>query len=239
MRHFGESKCLICLLICVRTEMQLDRLRNHILETYSLLRIGISLIGIFFPLVLWWVGLFRGVKLQGSISAYYHTSMGDVFVGSLCAIGVFLYFYKGVTTQENIALNFAGIFAVFVALFPTAAPSDLKCETFTAPYLHGTSAILFFIAIAYVSWFRASDTLNYVSNPVRRNRYKLLYKILAIAMISLPLLSAFLLYLFNETNIIVYAVEVVGVWVFSAFWIIKTLEIRETQIDKKAFENFG
>jgi hypothetical protein len=58
-------------------------------------------------------------------------------------------------------------------------------------------------------------------------------------MISLPLLSAFLLHLFNETNIIVYAVEVVGVWVFSAFWIIKTLEIRETQIDKKAFENCG
>jgi hypothetical protein len=184
--------------------MRLDKLREHILETYSLLRIGMALIGILFPLVLWWVGLFRGVKLQGSISAYYHTSMGDVFVGSLCAIGVFLYFYKGVTTKENIALNFAGIFAVLVALLPTAAPSDLKCETFTAPYWHGTSAILFFVAIAYVSWFCASDTLNYVSNQSRQKLYSGLYKLLAIGMISLPLLSAFLLHLFNEKNIIVY-----------------------------------
>ena len=217
--------------------MRLDKLREHILETYSLLRIGMALIGILFPLVLWWVGLFRGVKLQGSISAYYHTSMGDVFVGSLCAIGVFLYFYKGVTTKENIALNFAGIFAVLVALLPTAAPSDLKRETFTAPYWHGTSAILFFVAIAYVSWFCASDTLNYVSNQSRQKLYSGLYKLLAIGMISLPLLSAFLLHLFNETNIIVYVVEVIGVWVFSAYWILKTLEIRETQIDKKAFGN--
>lgn len=217
--------------------MRLDKLREHILETYSLLRIGMALIGILFPLVLWWVGLFRGVKLQGSISAYYHTSMGDVFVGSLCAIGVFLYFYKGVTTKENIALNFAGIFAVLVALLPTAAPSDLKCETFTAPYWHGTSAILFFVAIAYVSWFCASDTLNYVSNQSRQKLYSGLYKLLAIGMISLPLLSAFLLHLFNEKNIIVYVVEVIGVWVFSAYWILKTLEIRETQIDKKAFGN--
>jgi hypothetical protein len=217
--------------------MKLDKLREHILKTYSLLRIGIALIGFFFPLVLWWVGLFRGVKLQGSISAYYHTSMGDVFVGSLCAIGVFLYFYKGVSTEENIALNFAGIFVVLVALLPTAAPSDLKCETFTAPYWHGTSAILFFIAIAYVCWFRAKDTLDFVRNQSRKNLYAVAYKVLAVAMVFLPLLSAFLLYLFNGTNIIVYVIEVIGVWVFSAYWIIKTLEIRETQIDKKAFGN--
>ncbi|MFM8297236.1 MAG: hypothetical protein GPI96_01830 [Microcystis aeruginosa BS13-02] len=227
------------LLIFVGTEMNLNKLREHILETYYLLRIGMALIGIFFPLVLWWVGLFRGVKLQGSISAYYHTSMGDVFVGSLCAIGVFLYFYKGVTTKENVALNFAGIFAVLVALLPTSAPSDLKCETFTAPYWHGASAILFFIAIAYVCWFRASDTISYVRNPSRQNLYSGLYRLLAIGMIFLPLLSAFLLHLFNETNSIVYFVELLGVWVFSAYWIIKTLEIRETNIDNKAFENQG
>ena len=217
--------------------MNLNKLREHILKTYSLLRIGMALIGIFFPLVLWWVGLFRGVKLQGSISAYYHTSMGDVFVGSLCAIGVFLYFYKGVTTKENIALNFAGVFAVLVALLPTSAPPDLKCETFTAPYWHCTSAILFFIAIAYVCWFCAEDTLEYVKTQPRQNLYKRLYKLLAIGMIFLPLLSAFLLYLLNETNSIVYFVELFGVWVFSAYWILKTLEIRETQIDKKSFEN--
>ena len=216
--------------------MNLDTLRDHILKTYSLLRIGMALIGILFPLVLWWVGLFRGVELQGSISAYYHTPMRDVFVGSLCAIGVFLYFYKGVTKDENIALNFAGIFAVLIALLPTSAPSDLQCETFTAPYLHGTSAILFFIAIAYVCWFCASDTLELITDRNRRKLYGILYKGFAVSMIFLPLLSAFLLFLFNESNSVVYVVELLAVWVFSAYWVTKTLEIKETQLDLRPFE---
>jgi hypothetical protein len=214
--------------------MNLNKLREHILKTYSLLRIGMAGIGILFPLILWWVGVFVGVKLQGSISAYYHTPMRDVFVGSLFAIGVFLYFYKGVTNQENIALNFAGVFAVLVALLPTAAPPDLQCKTFTAPYWHGTSAILFFIAIAYVCIFRASDTLDEITNPARRAFFKRIYRILGGLMILFPLASALLLHFLNETSSIVYFVELAGVWVFSAYWILKTLEIRESQIDRKA-----
>ena len=32
-------------------------------------------------------------EFQGSMSAYYHTGMRDIFVGTLCAIGVFLLIY--------------------------------------------------------------------------------------------------------------------------------------------------
>lgn len=219
--------------------MNLDTLRDHILKTYSFLRIGTALIGILFPLVLWWVGLLVGVELQGSISDYYHTPMRNVFVGSLFAVGMLLYFYKGVTNEENIALNFAGVFAVLVALLPTAAPPDLKCETFTAPYWHGTSAILFFIAIAYVCLCRASDTLGYIRSDKQQIFYKRLYKVIGCLMILLPLASAFLLYLFNEPNSVVYVVELMGVLVFSTYWIVKTLEVKQSQIDLKAFKNGG
>ncbi|MFG6105339.1 hypothetical protein U2F10_24000 [Leptothoe sp. EHU-05/26/07-4] len=216
--------------------MPLDTLRDHIQKTYALLRIGIALIGILFPIVVLVGGLLVSIEPQGSISAYYHTPMGDIFVGSLCAIGAFLYLYKGVTNSENIALNFAGIFIILVALLPTVAPESLECETFTAPYLHGISAILFFIAIAYVCIFEASSTLEAVQDPGRRRLYDFAYKGLGAGMIILPLASALLLYLLGQTSLVVYVVEVAAVWVFGIYWIVKTLEINETQIDRKAFE---
>jgi hypothetical protein len=214
--------------------MQLDTLRDHILKTYTLLRVGMAGIGIFFPLVLWLVGLIVGVQLQGSISAYYHTPMRNVFVGSLFAIGAFLYLYKGVTTRENIVLNFAGVFAVLVALLPPGAPPNLECETFTAAYLHGISAILFFGAITYTCFVTAPETLPMVENESRRERFAFLYKLCGIGMIVLPLLSALLLYLLNETNSIVYFVELLAIWAFSAYWIIKTIEISGSQIEEKS-----
>jgi hypothetical protein len=214
------------------TNTDLKNLRDHILNTYFLLCVGIALIGILFPLILWFGGLIIGVQLQGSISAYYHTPMRNIFVGSLFSIGTFLYLYKGFSTQENIALNFAGIFALCVALLPTSAIVDLKCDTFTAPYLHGVSALLFFIIIAYVCIFRSKDTLAVISaGSPRRNFYERLYKILGILMIFLPFLSALLLHLLGETHSIVFFVEFAGVWVFSAYWIFKSREISETNID--------
>jgi len=38
---------------------------------------------------------FRDPGIQDSISSYYYTDMRDVLVGSLCAIGVFLWSYRG------------------------------------------------------------------------------------------------------------------------------------------------
>ena len=214
--------------------MQLNNLKKHILQTYALLRIGNALIGLLFPLVLWWGGLVRQVPFQESISAYYHTPMGDIFVGSLCAIGAFLYFYKGVTEAENIALNIAGIFIVLVALLPTAAPLNLECPVFTAPTWHGLCAVLFFVAIAYVCWFRASDTLKELKNPPREKMYRRLYKILGIGMIALPLMVV-LLYKLQAFTGLIFFIELVAIWIFSIYWILKTLEIRESQIDRKAF----
>lgn len=211
-----------------------NNLQDHILKTYFTIRVGMALVGILFPLVLWFGGLLIGVKLQGSISAYYHTPMRNVFVGSLFAIGTFLYSYRGFSNKENIALNFAGILALCVALLPTSAIVDLKCDTFTAPYLHGISATLFFFFIAYVCIRRSSDTLDTITPKSRQNFYKLLYKIIGSSMIVLPLLSALLLHLWGETQSIIFFVEFACVWAFGIYWIAKSIEIRKTQ-DLKQF----
>jgi hypothetical protein len=206
-------------------------LLKHILGTYFWSRVGTAVIGILFPLILWLIGLLVGVELQGSISAYYHTPMRNVFVGILFAVGASLYFYRGYNMLENILLNIAGIFALCIALLPTSAVTELKCDTFTAPYWHGIFAILFFVLIACVCIFDPSKTLKKIDEP-RKSRYKNLYKVLGGLMIVLPLSSALLLLLTNETGSLIFWVEAFGVWVFSAYWFVKTWEISESQLDK-------
>ncbi len=79
------------------------------------------------------------------MSVYYYSRMGDVFVGALISIGLFLYLYKGFSTRENWALNVGGALAVSVALLPTSPISGGHTSTST---LHGTFAVLFFLCIA-------------------------------------------------------------------------------------------
>jgi hypothetical protein len=52
-------------------------------------------------------------------------------------------------------------------------------------------------------------------------------------MIISPLISALLLLFWNQTSNIIYFVELVAVWAFSAYWIVKTKEINESQMLRK------
>ena len=93
-------------------------------QTYSFLalRRAVGWIGILLPLVLV-LGTFliTGERaVLKTISLYYHTGMRDVFVGSICAIALFLFFYKGYDRWDNWACNIAGFFALGIALFPTS-----------------------------------------------------------------------------------------------------------------------
>jgi hypothetical protein len=57
--------------------------------------------------------------LESSISNYYYTDMRNVFVGSICVIGLFLAACRGYDRHDAIAGTFAGICAIGLALFPT------------------------------------------------------------------------------------------------------------------------
>ena len=75
--------------------MSKEKLAQHIVQSYLFLRIGMAAIGLAFPVLLLAIGGLNGEAIQPSISHYYHTSVRDIFVGSLCAIGAFLVLYKG------------------------------------------------------------------------------------------------------------------------------------------------
>lgn len=56
---------------------------------------------------------------QTSLSGYYYTAAGPVFVGALVAVGVCLVALRGFTDAEEVCLNLAGISAPMVAFVPT------------------------------------------------------------------------------------------------------------------------
>jgi hypothetical protein len=131
---------------------------NYLVISYLTLRKAVGFLGLLLPLVVA-LGkiLFGSAGLQTSISAYYYTNMGNVLVGSLCAIGVFLMSYRGFDHRDMIAGKLAGLSAITAALFPTS-PEDVLMGTWTSP-IHFAAAVLLFLTLAYFSLclFRKTD----------------------------------------------------------------------------------
>ena len=219
-------------------------LQEHMLWTYYGLRVGLAAIGIALPiLVLLAGGVLHDVWLEPSLSAYYHTApkqqwftTRDILVGGLLAASACLYLYKGFSNKENIALNLAGVFAVFVALLPVAATDQVSG---LISKLHGTSAVLFFLCIAYVSLARSRDTLHLLQDAARRSWYEGLYTSTGLVMIVSPAAAVVLSFALEPTSrlrSVTFWVETLGVWSFAAYWIIKTGEMRESSAEQLALD---
>jgi hypothetical protein len=146
---------------------------DSLLISYLSLRKAVGVIGVSLPLVLvlgsW--GIFRSNAIEDSISYYYHTGMRGVFVGTLWAIGVFLVSYRGYERRDAVAGRLACVFALGVALFPTArqrGTCDIVhlftvgrggCDTeHIVSLVHATFASLLFLTLAYFSLFLFTET---------------------------------------------------------------------------------
>jgi len=218
-------------------------IKDHIFSSYFNLRIGMGIIGIVLPILLWLIALL--IEKQGllpSMSAYYHTISRDVFVGSLFAIGAASYLYKGYSTAENIAMNLAGLCALGVAIFPTNCPKvdGIVCTAKSYSDIHMVFAVLFFLLIAIVCIFLSRNTLIYVSDAAKRKRYNLTYRIIGILMIFLPILVLIQSYEFMKIvpgNKAIFWMEALAIWSFSAFWLLKTKEIKETSFNSKKLKS--
>jgi hypothetical protein len=214
-----------------------SQLQKHVEGTYFNLRIGMAAIAFTFPVLLA-VGAKIGwdISLQDTISAYYHAGNGavrDWFVGVLVAIGAFLYLYKGFSRAENYALNLAGISAVGIVVFPGRWPCDRVCD---AVSVHGAVAVLFFACIAYVCLFRASDTLALLADPAKIRRYKAIYRTLGILLVGSPLAAFVVSSVLRRSSSAVFFIEAFAVWAFAAYWLAKSLELRETSAERLALE---
>jgi hypothetical protein len=109
--------------------------------TVKILRSGVGVIGILLPFALIIGNLIVDGKLSfpSSMSSSYYTHTRNLFVGLLCALGVFLIFYWP-TLLQGLFTCFAGICALLVAFDPTAPAPGMGTEPAWINYLHHSAA---------------------------------------------------------------------------------------------------
>lgn len=84
---------------------------------------------------------------QTSLSGYYYTPAGPVFIAVLGAIGVCLIALRGFTDAEDVCLNLSGISAPMVAFVPTPAAGHRPDVT---AIVNNALSFLVVLAIGYV-----------------------------------------------------------------------------------------
>jgi hypothetical protein len=148
-------------------------------SSYLALRKAVGWIGILLPfvLVLGMLLIFNGEAIQKTISQYYYTGMRDVFTGALCAIALFLFYYKGYSKWDNWAGNLAGFFAIGIAWFPTSSPESVNI----IGTVHLICASLFFIVLAGFSMVLFTMKAPHPTN--RKLKRNIIYIICGIIMI--------------------------------------------------------
>lgn len=219
------------------------------LRAYLFMRAMIGLIGIALPIVLVvGNGIFvhRDPGIRSSLSAYYHSGMRDVFVGSLWAIAIFLITYKVFQHNlDNTLSTVAGLAALAVALFPTTLPSN--SDTSLTPLqervgevpvatVHYVAAGVFIVALAAISYFfgvregnrsqrRDGGRATFSPTFWRWFHWGCAITIgLALLFIAITWLGGWL-----EANRLLIA-EVVVVVAFGVSWLFKGLELRVLRI---------
>jgi hypothetical protein len=125
--------------------------------TVRRLRLGVGVMGMALPLVItigYALEVGKAVLLH-SISGAYYTDMRDIFVGSLCAIGVFLICYR-YARPDDLLSTLAGIAAITVALFPTTPKGEeilISAADDATGIVHGVAAIVLFLDLAIFCFF--------------------------------------------------------------------------------------
>jgi hypothetical protein len=195
--------------------------------TYLLRIVGI--VAVLLPPVLVFGNMVpEGIEVEGSISAYYYTRLGGVFVGALCAIAVFLVSYQyRVTKREFVSDNrvstLAGVCGVGVALVPTtgnaATASGWEKTIGTA---HLAFAGLFLVLLCYLCLARFTRTdpnAGMTTEKKRRNvAFLICGGVMACALVGVPLANALD---WNDSWPALLVFETIAVEAFGAAWLIK------------------
>ena len=205
--------------------MESNNRNQNMIHSYLALRKAVGWMGILLPFVLMH-GLFlffNADRILKSISQYYHSGMRDVFVGTLCGIALFLFFYRGYDNWKKInwdlwITNIGGILAVGIALFP--APEKGPIDWVGS--VHFICAILFFVLLAFYSIF--IFTKKGPKSSKRKRVRDIIFVICGLVMVVC--LAAILIYMVfiqtpNSTCCFVFWGETVALVAFGISWLTK------------------
>lgn len=207
-----------------RTISKAEQYANTHIISYMGLRQAVGLLAIALPLVLV-LGKFLldGPGMEDSISAYYYTSMRDVMVGTLCAIAIFLLSYRGYDRRDDIAGDLACVFALGIALFPTAPQGSASNAQVLAGHVHSVCAGAFFLTLAYFSYclFTKGDNVSTRRRVWRARIYRTCGVTILLCAIGLGLVK-----LLPDGSPVhsyspVFWIEAIGIWAFGWSWFTK------------------
>ena len=223
---------------------QSQKNQNDLVASYLQVRKFIGWIGISLPILLLVFSFGRGDGgPKDSISAYFYSGGREILVGSLFAIGVFLYAYKGYDKDlrrptDKLVSRLAAIGAVGIAFSPMGweaaglleKPDDTWVQAIfpsASATLHGLFAVLFFASIAtfcLINFCRCEEGSEPDGEKLFRN---LIFRTLGVIIIlcTIGFVAGSLL---DIKGPLVFWAEAIAVWAFGLSWIIKGKAIEGT-----------
>jgi hypothetical protein len=193
--------------------------------SYLFLRRAVGLIGALLPIA---VPLGYSITtgrwlLLSSISSYYYTDVRNVFVGSLCAVGVFLICYR-YRYWDDIIATLAGAFAIGVAFCPPLPPDPSGLARVTG-VLHVVFAALFLVTMGLMCLLLF--TRSYAPSGARssgKNTRDLVYRVcggLILGFTALGGLSSFSSQSFVDDVHPLFWCEAIATFAFGFAWFVK------------------
>ncbi|WDQ18826.1 DUF998 domain-containing protein [Rhodopirellula sp. P2] len=200
---------------------------DHLVLSYLDIRRAIGWSGLLLPLLLGPGGMLLGIEIQENMSSYYHTPLRDVFVGTLCAIGIFLFCYRGYDRIENWTANIGSAAAIGIALFPLDYGSDPLIQKSLVGYVHTVSGGIFFLTLAFYSLYHfPRDSQREAESHLFERSFAFRTSGLVILLITFAMGGYMVLApqawkdWLNGYNFLFWA-EWIAVWAFASSWLAK------------------
>jgi hypothetical protein len=155
-----------------------------------------------------------------SISATYYTyEAGPVFMLILGMASALLMYYDGYDKVDDILNTITGFLGICICIFPCSHDTLEYVGTFQLPvaisgWIHNISAILFFVLLAYISFFQFTKTSG---NMTKQKKIRnIIYRVCGIGM-----LASFTILLLSSFYIQTWLTEAIALLFFSASWLTK------------------
>ena len=204
---------------------------SDLVVSYLTLRQMIGWIGLLMPFVVRIGAIgFQHLATQGSISAYYYTSMRDVFVSTLVLVGALMTCNRAPKWFDNVLSVAAGIAAIGVGLFPIDPAfakeiadrcpclADHRCVIHGILGYHYMFVIIFFALItAMVTWrFPAFTPPNAEREMRLRNA---VYRVCGVVMLLSFVAIGIVQLRHNDASF--FWPESIAVFAFGIAWLVK------------------
>lgn len=196
---------------------------GNLVLSYLALRRAVGYFGLVLPVAVFAVGIaLPPHRFLGSISAYYYVPFaGDVFVGILWVIGIFLWFYD-YRDPDKWLTSASGTFAIGIALFPTTK-EDLPRTLISVATVHVVCAVSFFATLAALSlfYFTRGDASGRPRKQTRNRVYRVAALVIVAALVVAGLGPVVLGREASSRLHLLFFCETAACWAFGASWLVK------------------